>query len=67
VDAGGPAAAGGLRTGDVILRLGVHSIDEPHDLIALVRRYDPGTVVTVVYRRGTATATARVTLVADAN
>ncbi len=67
VDAGGPAAAGGLRTGDIILRLGIHTIDEPHDLIALVRRYDPGTVVTVVYRRGTATATARVTLVADAN
>jgi putative serine protease PepD len=67
VDAGGPAAAGGLRTGDIVLRLGMHSIDEPHDLIALVRRYDPGTVVTVVYRRGTATATARVTLVADAN
>ena len=67
VEAGGPAAAGGLRTGDIVLRLGMHAIDEPHDLIALVRRYDPGTVVTVVYRRGTATATARVTLVADAN
>ena len=67
VDAGGPAASGGLRTGDVILRLGSHLIEQPHDLIALVRRYDPGTVVTVVYRRGAATATAKVTLVADAN
>jgi putative serine protease PepD len=67
VVAGGPAAAGGLRIGDVIVRLGTHLIEQPHDLIALVRRYDPGTVVTVVYRRGGATATARVTLVADAN
>jgi putative serine protease PepD len=67
VDEGGPAASGGLRSGDVVLRLGNHLIAAPHDLIALVRRYDPGTTVTVVYRRGVATATANVTLVADAN
>jgi putative serine protease PepD len=67
VDAGGPAEAGGLRSGDVVLRLGTHLIAQPHDLIALVRRYDPGTVVTVTYRRGSSTASARVTLAADAN
>ncbi len=67
VDAGGPAASAGLRSGDVVLRIGTHLIEQPHDLIALVRRYDPGTVVTVVYRRGTATQSATVTLVADAN
>ncbi len=67
VDAGGPAASAGLRIGDVVVRIGTHLIEQPHDLIALVRRYDPGTVVTVVYRRGTATVTASVTLVADAN
>jgi putative serine protease PepD len=67
VDAGGPAAAAGLQTGDVVIRIGSHPVDQPPDLIALVRRYDPGTVVTLVYRRGTATQTASVTLVADAN
>ena len=40
---------------------------QPHDLIALVRRYDPGTTVTITYRRGAETQTANVTLVADAN
>jgi putative serine protease PepD len=67
VSSGGPAAAAGLRNGDVVLRLGKHLIAEPHDLIALVRRFDPGTVVTLVYRRGASTLTASVTLAADAN
>jgi putative serine protease PepD len=67
VDAGGPAATAGLRSGDVVVRIGTHQIEQKHDLIALVRRYDPGTVVTVVYRRGTGTQTTSVTLVADAN
>jgi putative serine protease PepD len=67
VEPAGPADAAGLRDGDVILRLGSHSIEEPTDLIALVRRYDPGTVLNVTYRRGGATQTTQVTLVADAN
>jgi putative serine protease PepD len=67
VSSGGPAAAAGLRNGDVVLRLGKHLIEAPHDLIALVRRFDPGTVVTLVYRRGASTLTASVTLAADAN
>lgn len=67
VDAGGPAEAAGLRSGDVVVRLGTHIVDQPHDLIALVRRYDPGTTVTITYRRGAETQTASVTLVADAN
>jgi putative serine protease PepD len=67
VDAGGPAATSGLTPGDVVVSIGSHLVEEPADLIALVRRYDPGTVVTIVYRRGTATQTASVTLVADAN
>jgi putative serine protease PepD len=67
VDNGGPAAGAGLQVGDVIVRLGSHPITQPADLIALVRRYNPGTVVTVTYRRGTTTNTASVTLVADAN
>jgi putative serine protease PepD len=67
VSSGGPAAAAGLRNGDVVLRLGKHLIEAPHDLIALVRRFDPGTVVTLVYRRGASMLTASVTLAADAN
>jgi putative serine protease PepD len=67
VDAGGPAEAAGLRGGDVVVRIGSHQVDQPHDLIALVRRYDPGTTVTVTYRRGAETQTTSVTLVADAN
>jgi putative serine protease PepD len=67
VAAGGPAAAAGLRTGDVVTRIGAHSIEEPHDIIAMVRRYDPGTTVTLVYRRGATTQSANVVLAADAN
>jgi putative serine protease PepD len=67
VTTGGPAEAAGLRTGDVIVRLGQHVIDAPSDLIALVRRHDPGSVVTVTFRRGGETQTASVTLAADAN
>jgi putative serine protease PepD len=67
IDAGGPAEVAGLRSGDVVVRLGTHPVDQPHDLIALVRRYDPGTTVTITYRRGAETQTANVTLVADAN
>jgi putative serine protease PepD len=67
VDSGGPAESAGLQVGDVIVRLGSHPIADSADVIALVRRYDPGTVVSVAYRRGTLTRIASVMLVADAN
>jgi putative serine protease PepD len=67
VDEGGPAATAGLKTGDVVVRIGTHQIEEPHDLIAMVRRYDPGTTVTLVYRRGGLVQAASVKLAADAN
>jgi putative serine protease PepD len=67
VDSAGPAAAGGLRAGDVVLRIDNHLIQAPADLIAMVRRYEPGRPVTLVYRRGGATQSASVVLVADAN
>jgi len=67
VDAAGPAAAAGMRMGDIIIRIGTHVVQEPHDVIALIRRYDPGTTVTITYRRGTVTQAATVKLVADAN
>ncbi|SCF49289.1 putative serine protease PepD [Micromonospora matsumotoense] len=66
VEPAGPAAAAGLKTGDVVLRLNGRPMNEPTDLIALVRKFAPGSVVTVEYRRGTARQNASVTLAADA-
>lgn len=66
VESAGPAAAAGLRAGDVVLKLDGRLLEEPGDLIALVRKYPPGAVVTVEYRRGSARQNASVTLAADA-
>lgn len=67
VESAGPAATAGLRSGDVIIRLDGHPLEDGTDLIALVRKYAPGSVVAVEYRRGTKTASASVTLAADTN
>ncbi|AEB42738.1 MULTISPECIES: S1C family serine protease [Micromonospora] len=66
VEPSGPAAGAGLRAGDVILRLNGRPMTEPTDLIALVRKYAPGSVVTVEYRRGATRQNTSVTLAADA-
>ena len=66
VDRGGPAATAGLRAGDVILKFDGRPLEGPGDLIALIRKYAPGSVVAVEYRRGTAQQNASVTLAADA-
>jgi putative serine protease PepD len=66
VDAGGPAAASGLRAGDVVTKLDGRPVEQATDLIALVRKYAPGAVVTVEYRRGSSKQNASVTLAADA-
>jgi len=67
VDDAGPAAAAGMQVGDVVLRLDGHNVEAPGDVIALVRRYQPGATVTIVYSRGGVTQSASVVLVADAN
>jgi putative serine protease PepD len=67
VEPAGPAAAAGLKAGDVVTKLDNHVLADGTDLIALVRKYAPGTVVPIEYRRGSKTATASVTLVADSN
>lgn len=66
VEAGGPAAGGGLRVGDVVIKVGAGVVEEPTDLIALVRRYPPGATVAVEYARDGGRQTVRVTLAADA-
>ncbi|MER7443350.1 trypsin-like peptidase domain-containing protein [Micromonospora avicenniae] len=66
VEPSGPAQAAGLKAGDVVLRLNGRPMTEPSDLIALVRKFAPGSVVTVEYRRGSSRQNASVTLAADA-
>ncbi|MFI5493081.1 S1C family serine protease [Actinoplanes sp. NPDC051859] len=66
VQSPGPAASAGLKTGDVITKIDGHPLEDGTDLIALVRKYAPGSTVAVEYRRGTSTQTASVTLAADA-
>ncbi|WBB82416.1 trypsin-like peptidase domain-containing protein [Micromonospora sp. WMMD882] len=66
VEPSGPAAGAGLKAGDVVVRLAGRPLTEPTDLIALVRKFAPGSVVTVEYRRGSARQSASVTLAADA-
>jgi putative serine protease PepD len=65
VDSDGPAAVAGLKAGDVLTGLNGHVLQDSTDLIALVRKYAPETVISVQYRRGIRTGTASVTLAAD--
>ncbi|MBG0566953.1 S1C family serine protease [Actinoplanes aureus] len=67
VEPAGPAATAGLKSGDVITKLDGRVVEEGTDLIALVRKHAPGSVVAVEYRRGTKAASASVTLAADTN
>jgi putative serine protease PepD len=66
VDPAGPAAHAGLHDGDVILSLDGHILSDSTELIALVRKYSPGTAVTVAYQRDSSRKSATVTLAADA-
>ncbi|MEH1166705.1 trypsin-like peptidase domain-containing protein [Micromonospora sp. CPCC 205539] len=66
VEPSGPAADAGLKVGDVILKLNGRPMTEPTDLIALVRKFAPGSVVTVEFRRGASRQNTSVTLAADA-
>ncbi|AGZ46267.1 putative trypsin-like serine protease [Actinoplanes friuliensis DSM 7358] len=66
VEPAGPAATAGLKSGDVITKINGHVLEDGTDLIALVRKYAPASVVAVEYRRGTKIQSASVTLAADA-
>lgn len=65
VPPGGPAHEAGIRAGDVLLQLDDRPLDDPEDLVALVRKHPPGATVQLSYRRGGAEHTAQATLAAD--
>ena len=59
---GSPAAAAGIRTGDVLTKIGPESIDAVEDVYAAVRAVDPGDRVNVVVQRGGDAVTLPVTV-----
>ena len=63
VDKGGPAAAAGLRAGDVITQIDDVRIDSAHPMSLLLRsRFHPNQRVTVTYTRAVASTQAELTL-----
>lgn len=64
VQPGSPAAAAGLRPGDVILAVGGQAVNGSGELAAAMRQRRAGDQVEVSYRRGGEMRTTRATLVA---
>ena len=62
VSQGGPADDAGIRPGDIITRIEDDELSAPEDLLAALRRRDPGETVAVETRRGTDTRTVDVEL-----
>ncbi len=62
VSAGGPAAASGLQTGDVITKLGDATVTDQNDLVAAIATHEPGDRVTLTIERGSGTHQLTVTL-----
>ncbi|MFC3491119.1 S1C family serine protease [Glycomyces rhizosphaerae] len=62
VVAGSPADDAGLQDGDVLTSFNGNMVAENTELIALIRKLAPGTVVTVVYERDGQEHSAQVTL-----
>ena len=48
----GPAATAGLKSGDVLLKLGETEVGEAEDVVSAVREKEPGEELAVVARRG---------------
>ncbi|MEX1007064.1 MAG: PDZ domain-containing protein [Acidimicrobiia bacterium] len=57
-----PAASAGLKTGDVITKVGDTNIQSDADLIRAIRNHEPGDEVTITYTRDGNSAQAKVTL-----
>ena len=62
VSSSGPAARAGLRSGDVVTRIGAAAIKGTNDLVAAVAAHAPGDRVQVTVKRGSGTQTVTVTL-----
>ena len=62
VTSSGPAASAGLRSGDVVTRIGSATIKGTNDLVAAVAAHAPGDRVQVTVKRGSGTKTVTVTL-----
>jgi putative serine protease PepD len=62
VTAGGPADKAGLKTGDVITKVGDRLVYSYADVAAAVRSHRPGDQVPITYTRGGAPSTVTVTL-----
>ncbi len=62
VSAGGPAAAAGLRVGDVIVSVGGKKVADPDDVAAAIQDRHPGEAVKVEVQRGGSNQTLDVTL-----
>jgi putative serine protease PepD len=60
----GPAKDAGLKPGDVITKFNDRVIGDAVDLIALIRKLNPGEKASVVYTRNGQTATTTITLTA---
>jgi putative serine protease PepD len=62
VSSGGPADKAGLKSGDVITKIGDRLVYSYQDVAAAVRSHRPGDVIPITYTRGGSTSTANVTL-----
>jgi Do/DeqQ family serine protease len=62
LEEGGAAAKAGIRKGDVILKVNNETINSKAEFAEQVSYYRPGDKITVVYRRGTETKEAPLTL-----
>jgi putative serine protease PepD len=62
VEGNGPAAAAGLKAGDVITMVGKQRIEDADGLIAAIRSHAPNDKVTLTYTRDGKSATTEVTL-----
>ena len=62
VSSSGPAASAGLRSGDVVTRIGSAAIKGTNDLVAAVAAHAPGDRVQVTVKRGSSAQTVTVTL-----
>jgi len=62
VQPGGPASKGGVKDGDIVLRVAGRPIPDPDTLMATIQKYRPGDEITMKVKRGDDTPTLKVTL-----